>query len=125
MKRISHQERVDALISQFWKNGYMTLSRKYGTYLPAPGKIGNYEVDAIGRYKKKYVIGIIITKDEFNDPKLISKISYLSSRNTKYSDKKVVLYVGVPKSMMSRMAELLSKLEHNQLENTKVIALPE
>ena len=43
------RERVDHLIDHLWSNGYLTLSRKFGKYLPAPTLLGNYEVDAIAK----------------------------------------------------------------------------
>jgi hypothetical protein len=38
------RERVDELITHFWRNGYLTLSRKFGKYLPDPKPIGGYSV---------------------------------------------------------------------------------
>lgn len=43
---------VDLLIEEFWKKGYLTLYRKYGTYLPEPSNIGGFEVDVIAKQKK-------------------------------------------------------------------------
>lgn len=123
MKRITHQQRVDALINQFWREGYLTLSRKYGTYLPSPGRVGNYDIDAIGKYKKKFVLGLTLESKDFNDPKLFQKIKYLSSRNAKYSNKPVKLYVGIPKEFITKFSELLQKLPQENKENIKVITL--
>ena len=54
MKESIRQRKVDDLVSHFWKNGYLTLSRRFGKYLPEPSKIGDYEVDAIGKLKKNF-----------------------------------------------------------------------
>ena len=43
---------IDRLVEQFWKRGYLTLSRRYGTYLPEPAKVGTFEVDIVARYKR-------------------------------------------------------------------------
>ena len=51
------RKNVDQLVEQFWKRGYFTVSRKFGTYLPEPSKVGNFDVDIIARYKKDYAIG--------------------------------------------------------------------
>lgn len=56
MKESIRQRSVDDLISHFWKNGYLTLSRKFGTYLPTPSNVGKYEVDAIGNLKRNMLL---------------------------------------------------------------------
>ena len=68
------RERVDLLIDHLWKEGYLTLSRKFGKYLPAPPAISGYEVDAISQYKKKIAIGLTVSAEELNDIKFISKL---------------------------------------------------
>lgn len=109
-KLISHKDRVDALISQMWKSGYLTISRKYGKYLPAPQPVGEFEVDAIGKYKRKYMIGIVLRDEELNNPKLVSKIKYLSSQNTKYTNEKVKLIIGVNQKNFQKLSEMINTL---------------
>lgn len=109
-KLISHKDRVDALISQMWKSGYLTISRKYGKYLPAPQPVGEFEVDAIGKYKRKYIIGIVLRDEELNNPKLLSKIKYLSSQNTKYTNEKVKLIIGVNQKNFQKLSEMINTL---------------
>lgn len=109
-KLISHKDRVDALISQMWKSGYLTISRKYGKYLPAPQPVGEFEVDAIGKYKRKYMIGIVLRDEELNNPKLLSKIKYLSSQNTKYTNEKVKLIIGVNQKNFQKLNEMINTL---------------
>ncbi len=41
------RKNVDQLVDQFWKRGYFTVSRKFGTYLPEPSKVGGFDVDII------------------------------------------------------------------------------
>lgn len=87
---------VDMLIEEFWKKGYLTLFRKFGTYLPEPTAIGGFEVDAIAKYKNTFAIGITLTDQDFNDPVMIkNKLAYLANRHLKGSNKKVQLFVGV------------------------------
>ena len=87
---------VDLLVEKFWKQGYLTVSRKFGTYLPEPGKVGDFEIDIIARYKKNYAIGITLTEADLKDSKIIEKLTYLATRQTKFSNKRVLLFVGVP-----------------------------
>ena len=60
---------VDCIIDHLWQHGYLTLSRKYGKYLPAPPKMGEYEVDAVAKYKKKIALGLTITEEELKKAK--------------------------------------------------------
>ncbi len=124
-KMISHKDRVDKLINHFWKDGYLTVSRKHGQYLPSPNPIGKYDVDAIGKYKKKYVIGLILNKEDLDNPKTLNKIKYLSSRNTKYSSSKVKLFLGVPGNLLEKVRDLLLQLPSENVENIKIVTLPE
>jgi hypothetical protein len=123
MRRINHRERVDSLISQFWKDGYLTISRKHGRYLPAPGRVGTYEIDALGKYKKNYVIGITLSEDDFVNPKIFAKIKYLSSRNTIYSQKKVKLFIAVPSKFLTRAYDLLAKLPAENRDCIKLVPI--
>ncbi len=120
---ITPKESVDALIEYFWQNGYLTLSRKYGTYLPAPKKVGQYEVDAVARYKQKIAIGISLTEEELNDPAVISKISFLASRNPESKNRRVTLFVGVPAESLSKAKIIVSGLDENLRKNIKVVPI--
>lgn len=123
MMRVTHQDRVDSLISHFWRNGYLTVSRKFGTYLPNPKPVGSYEIDAVGKYKKSYIFGLILTEKDFDDSRLKSKLHYLSSRNTKYSTRRIKLYLGVPKAFTSRINDILSELPKENVDNIKIIVV--
>lgn len=59
---------VDLLIEEFWKKGYLTLYRKYGTYLPEPSNIGGFEVDVIAKQKENFAIGINLIDQDFKNP---------------------------------------------------------
>lgn len=123
MKESIRQRKVDDLVSHFWKNGYLTLSRRFGKYLPEPSKIGDYEVDAIGKLKKEYAIGITLTPDELEDPNIYSKLEYLATRHTKYSNKKVTLFVGVPKELFNKVKLCISSLSEDAQKNIKLVSI--
>jgi hypothetical protein len=44
---------IDLLVDQFWKYGFTTLKRKFGTYLPEPEKVGRFEIDVVARQKER------------------------------------------------------------------------
>lgn len=117
------EEKVDELIKHFWKNGYMTVSRKFGKYLPPPKPVGNYQVDAVGKYKKKYVLGVNLTEEELNSPNIYSKLEYLASRRTKFSNVKVTLFVGVPKRQIKKARAIVSTLNEESKKNIKLIPI--
>lgn len=117
------QNRVDQLIHHFWKNGYLTLSRRYGKYLPEPKPIGNYEIDAVGKYKKKVVLGVILKEDEFNDPQIISKLNYLATSHQKNRKIRLTLFVGVAPEYSNRARLLVKSLSPDAQKNIKVVQL--
>ncbi len=123
MKESIRQRKVDDLVDHFWKNGYLTLSRKFGTYLPNPSNVGEYEVDAIAKLKKKYAIGVTLSEEDLNDPKVYSKLEYLATRHTKYSNKRVTLFVGVPKTLFNKVNICMLNLSSEAQKNIKVVAI--
>jgi hypothetical protein len=120
---MSIRENIDELIKHFWQNGYMTVRRKYGTYLPPPTPIGKYDVDAVGRFKKKFALGIIINEDELKDNKIIAKLEYLATRQTKYSNKKVTLFIGVDQENLSKTKAIVDSLSTEAAKNIKMVIL--
>ena len=125
MKASIRQRNVDDLISHFWKNGYLTLSRRYGKYLPEPSKIGQYDVDAIGKLKKKFAIGVILTAEDLEDVKIYSKLEFLATRHTKFSNKKVTLFVGVPKELFNKVKLFVGSLTEEAQKNIKLVPIGE
>ena len=121
--RVETQNRVDQLIHHFWKNGYLTLSRRYGKYLPEPKPIGDYQVDAVGRYKKKVVLGVILKEDELNDPKLISKLTYLTEMRGKNKQTKLTLFAGVPSHLTNKARIIIKSLNSEVQNRIKIIKL--
>ncbi len=123
MLNLARRRSVDLLVEQFWKQGYLTVSRKYGTYLPEPSKVGKFEVDIVARHKKNYAIGITLSKDDFFNSDLIDKINYLATRQTKYSNKKVMLFIGVPSEYIKNAKELLKLLDDEIRKNVKLFEI--
>ncbi len=116
---------IDLLIEQFWKHGYTTVSRKYGTYLPEPSKIGEFDVDIVARFKKDYAIGITLSEPDLNAPNILDKLRYLATRKTKYTNKKVLLFVGVPAEYMNNAKLLIDFLEEDLKRNIKIFPIIE
>jgi len=114
------RKNIDYLIEQFWKNGYMTVSGKFGTYLPEPEKIGGFDVDIIARQVKDYALGITISEDDFKDPQLLERISYLATRRTKFTQKKVLLYIGVPEEHILLAKGLIDSLSNEIKANIRL-----
>jgi hypothetical protein len=116
---------VDLLVEKFWKQGYLTVSRKFGTYLPEPAKVGDFEIDIIARYKKNYAIGITLTEDDLKDSKILEKLTYLATRQTKFSNKRVLLFVGVPSEFFKIAKELTDFMEHDARINIRLFPIVE
>lgn len=117
------RKNIDYLIEQFWKNGYLTLSRKFGTYLPEPEKIGGFDVDIIAKQGKEYALGITISEEDFRDPKLLDRISFLATRKTKFTQKQVLLYIGIPEEHLLLAKGLIDSLSNDIKNNIKLFSL--
>ena len=52
MTELSRRKNVDLLVEQFWRKGYLTLSRKFGTYLPEPTSVGGFRSGCCSQTKK-------------------------------------------------------------------------
>jgi hypothetical protein len=117
------RKNVDQLVEQFWKRGYLTIRRKFGTYLPEPSKVGNFDVDIIARYKKDYAIGITLVEQDLQNINLGKKITYLATRRTKYSNKKVRLFVGVPVICFKQTKILIERLDPDVQNNIKLFQI--
>ena len=119
----NERKNVDQLVEQFWKRGYFTVSRKFGTYLPEPSKVGNFDVDIIARYKKDYAIGITLAEQDLQKNNLSKKLTYLATRHTKYSNKKVRLFVGVPVICFKQAKMLIEQLDLDVQKNIKLFQI--
>jgi hypothetical protein len=125
MTDINKQRSVDLLVEKFWKQGYLTVSRKFGTYLPEPSKVGNFDIDIVARYKKNYAIGITLTESDLKDPRLLEKLSYLATRQTKFTNKKVLLFIGVPNNLFKLAKELTDFLDQTARRNIRLFPIVE
>ncbi|VAX27319.1 hypothetical protein MNBD_IGNAVI01-1172 [hydrothermal vent metagenome] len=122
MTRITDKDRIDSLIKHFWENGFLTLSRKHGTYLPSPSPIGDYEVDAVGKLNKKYVLGLTLEKEDIENPNILRKIKFLANQKNKFSLQKVTLFLGCPDELRSDLESLLLQLDENLRNNIKIVS---
>lgn len=117
---------VDLLIEEFWKKGFLTLSRKFGTYLPEPSAIGGFEVDVIAKHKDSFAIGISLSDQDFKDSSAIkNKLSYLAQRQKRGSNKKVLLFVGVSVVNYKNAKSLLDELDPDTKKNIKLVQISE
>lgn len=116
---------IDLLVEQFWKRGYLTLSRKFGTYLPEPSSIGGFEVDIIARQRDNYAIGLTLNQNDLFDNTLINRLRYLATRQTKNSNKKVLLFIGVTKADFTTAKKLLNSIEDDIRKNIRLFIIEE
>jgi hypothetical protein len=119
------RERVDHLIDHLWSNGYLTLSRKFGKYLPAPTPLGNYEVDAIAKYKRKIAIGLTVSEDDLEDPNFISKLRYITHEKSKFPNSRITLFLGVPNHLFLKAHMLVASLDEETRSSIKIVNLPD
>ena len=125
MLEFDKRKSIDLLVDQFWKQGYLTVSRKFGTYLPEPSKVGNFDIDVLARFKKNYAICITLSESDIKDPKILDKLSYLATRQTKYSNKRVLLFIGVPQVYFKLAKELLEFIDSNARRNIRLFSIIE
>jgi len=114
---------VDLLVEQFWRHGYLTVSRKFGTYLPEPSKVGQFDVDIIAKHNNNYAIGITLTQEELNDPQLNKRLNFLATRQTKYTNKRVLLFIGVHISCYKNAKVLIDGLDPEVRKNIRLFQI--
>lgn len=119
------REKVDLLIDHLWQQGYLTLSRKFGKYLPAPPTISGYEVDSISRYKKKLAIGITVAEEELNDVLFTTRLEAILSYQRQNPMNRVTLFLGVPYNSVVKATMLISTLSQETQKQIKIVALPD
>ena len=117
------RKNIDILLEQFWKRGYMTISRRYGTYLPEPAKVGMFDVDIVAKYKNDYAIGINLSQIDFIENNLVPKLKYLATRRTKFTNRKVKLFVGVFNNYFKHAKLLLEQLVPEVKKNIKLFPI--
>ena len=114
---------VDLLVEQFWRHGYLTVSRKFGTYLPEPSKVGQFDVDIIAKHNNNYAIGITLTQEELNDSQIINRINFLATRQTRYTNKRVLLFIGVHMNCYKNAKVLIDMLESEVRKNIRLFQI--
>lgn len=119
------RKEIDLLVEQFWKRGYLTLSRKFGTYLPEPSAIGGFEVDIIARQKDNYAIGLNLNHNDLRDKNLVNRLIYLATRQTRNSNKKVSLFIGVSREDFNYARKLINTIEEDIRKNIKLFIIEE
>ena len=122
---LDERKNVDLLVNHFWKLGYFTISRRFGTYLPEPSKVGRFNVDIIAKQKNKYAIGITLSEEDIQDASLIEKLEFLATRKTKYSNSPVALIVGVQSKLYKQVKNILEKVFPEARKNIKLMQILE
>lgn len=117
------RERVDLLIDHLWQQGYLTLSRKFGKYLPAPPTISGYEVDSISKYKKKLAIGMTISEDELNDVLFLTRLEAILKYQQQNPMNRITLFLGVPYNSVVKATMLISTLPQETHKHIKIVSL--
>ena len=126
MTELLRRKNVDLLVEQFWRKGYLTLSRKFGTYLPEPTSVGGFEVDVVARQKNKYAIGLTITNDDLNNQSLLlNKINHLATRHTRNGNFPVMLFIGVKEENFKEVKLLIDQFEEDIRKNIKLFQITE
>ncbi len=121
----THERRnIDLLVNRFWKLGFFTVYRKFGTYLPEPTKIGSFDVDIVARLKDKYAIGITISKNDLINDSLQSKLIFLATRHTRKTNQPVQLFVGVPDLYLPFVKNILATIPEAIRKNIRLITIP-
>ena len=121
----THERRnIDLLVNRFWKHGFFTVYRKYGTYLPEPTKVGKFDIDVVARLKNKYAIGITINKNDLINNNLQEKILFLATRHTRKTGEPVQLFVGVPTLFYKQVKVVFNTLPAEVQKNIKLIQIP-
>lgn len=117
------QKNIDSLVSQLWAHGFTPISRRYGTYLPEPPRIGAYDVDVVAKSSRDHAIAIYVPDSEIRDKNILHKISFLAGRKLKYANKKVLLFVGVSPSGYPLMKELIASIDADLRKQIRLVVL--
>lgn len=87
---------TDKQYFKFRASGYSTIGRRFGTYLPDPPDIGEFQIDILAKQKKEFAIGIVLDDLAGVDVNFIKqKIRFLAERKSTYSGNPVKLYIAL------------------------------
>lgn len=126
MTELLKRKSVDFLVEQFWRKGYLTLSRKFGIYLPEPTSVGGFEVDIVARQKNKYAIGITLNDEDLKDHNsLLNKLKYLATRQTRHGNMAVMLFIGLKEENFKKVKMIVDQLEEDIRKNIRLFQISE
>ena len=117
MLSLDKRTSVDLLIEQFWKQGYLTLSRKFGTYLPEPSRVGMFDVDVIARQKKIMPLELLLRKKILKTPPCLKRLFTWQAGTQNFQIKKYCCLLGFPKTGLKWLKKYLRQL-NRQLRKT-------
>lgn len=118
-----YQKNVDLLYDRFWKQGYFTIGRKYGTYLPDPPTVGGFEIDILGKHKNNLAIGLVLYEEDLLRKDLLEKLEFLATRKSKYTNKPVLLFVGVEERIFIKVKQIATHLSPAAKKNIRLYSL--
>lgn len=96
MQNLNKRDLTDKLYFKLRASGYSTLGRRYGTYIPDPPDIGEFQIDILAKQKKEFAIGIVIDDLSGMDMEFLrKKINFLAERKSTYSGNPVKLFIAV------------------------------
>ncbi len=96
MTSLNRRDLTDKLYFKLRAAGYSTIGRRYGTYLPDPPNIGDFEIEVLAKQKKEFAIGIVLDDLSGVDVNFIKqKIRFLAERKSTYSGNPVRLYIAL------------------------------
>ena len=82
-----------------------------------------FDVDIVARYKDDYAIGINLSQIDFIENNLVPKLKYLATRRTKFTNRKVKLFVGVSNNYFKHAKLLLEQLVPEVKKNIKLFPI--
>ena len=82
--------------------------------------MGGFEVDIVARYKKDYAIGITLDEVNIENPELKNKISFLATRKTKFTNKQVLLFIGISHNLKKKIEYITDTLDDNVRNKIKI-----
>ena len=68
-------------------------------------------------------IRLILSDEDFKNPNLLEKLTYLATRQTKYTNKKVNLFVGINLELFSRLKAIIRLLSPEARNSIRLIPL--
>ena len=82
------------------------------------------KIGVIARHKDDYAIGINLSQKDFLDKNTLSdKLIYLASRHTRYTNKKVKLFVGVPALNFKDAKKLIQTFDEEVRKNISLFQI--